>query len=299
VDPEPPTRIVVLVRPGGSRQRVRRSPDTAAVPDRDAGAAMLGCREMRAVVAPAGVRLALIAAAAAGACQRDRTAPPPAAGSARPAPAAAASRGPAEPPAAVPAHVRLPRSPDAPIAATRRPLERDQLDRLVAVEFADFERRAPDAYKGLVEVRHTTRSRPRLGVAVIAGPCSEAAACPAIEPAAWTARRDELLRQLPEALRAHPDTRLDIAPLRVAGAAAIGVFELGYASQVDDHDQPAIDYIDAFVIHYNDGVNQLRVTASYADDAGGIDQLLALAPREDLERLATAFASYYLHAWNG
>jgi hypothetical protein len=49
---------------------------------------------------------------------------------------------------------------------------------------------------------------------------------------------------------------------------------------------------------YNDGINQIRVMAQYADDAvAGIDQLLAIAPPDDLERLAVAFASFYLHAW--
>jgi hypothetical protein len=57
-------------------------------------------------------------------------------------------------------------------------------------------------------------------------------------------------------------------------------------------------YSDAYTIYYNDGINQIRVVASYADDAvPGIDQLLALAPQEDLEKLAVAFASYYVHEW--
>jgi hypothetical protein len=39
--------------------------------------------------------------------------------------------------------------------------------------------------------------------------------------------------------------------------------------------------------------------AHYLDDAvGGIDQLRAIAPPEDLEKLAIAFASFYVHAWN-
>jgi len=30
---------------------------------------------------------------------------------------------------------------------------------------------------------------------------------------------------------------------------------------------------------------------------GGIDKLLAVAPPEDLEKLAVAFMSFYLHEW--
>ena len=48
----------------------------------------------------------------------------------------------------------------------------------------------------------------------------------------------------------------------------------------------------------DNGAHQIRVMAQYADDAvAGIDQLLAIAPPDDLERLAVAFASFYLHAW--
>jgi hypothetical protein len=38
--------------------------------------------------------------------------------------------------------------------------------------------------------------------------------------------------------------------------------------------------------------------AHYVDDApGSIPKLVAIAPPDDLEKLAVAFASFYLHAW--
>jgi hypothetical protein len=50
------------------------------------------------------------------------------------------------------------------------------------------------------------------------------------------------------------------------------------------------------VLEHNDGVNQIRVMAHYMDDAaGGIPQLLAIAPPDDLAQLAVA--SFDLHAW--
>jgi hypothetical protein len=46
-------------------------------------------------------------------------------------------------------------------------------------------------------------------------------------------------------------------------------------------------------------VNQIRVNAAYLDDAvGGIDHLLAVAPPEDLEKLAVAFLEFYVHEWH-
>jgi hypothetical protein len=235
-------------------------------------------------------------------CQSRRTDPPPAPaatpGAAATSPAGSAADAAAQ---AVPAHVRLPRSPDVPARPTTRPLTRAELDRLSAVEFPDFEREdrgaAPDPVE-LVEVRHTTKTRPRLAVTVAIGPCTRARACPAMALAGWTARRDELARQLPAALIGRPETRFEIGARTIAGAPAIYTYQLGYAAGTDDKDQPSADYSDAYVVYYNDGRNQLRVMAHYVDDAvGGIDQLLAIAPPEDLEKLAVAFASFYVRSW--
>ena len=161
------------------------------------------------------------------------------------------------------------------------------------------ERQERTAARGNVEIRHVTQTRPRLGVTVTIGPCIPRIVCPPMKLARWAPRRDELLGQLPKELRSRPDTRFEIGARTIAGAPAIYTYQLGYAAGTDDKDQPSIDYSDAYILYYNDGVNQMRVMAHYLDDAvGGLDQLLALAPPEDLEKLATAFASFYVHAWN-
>ena len=119
-----------------------------------------------------------------------------------------------------------------------------------------------------------------------------------MELAGWTARRDELAHQLPQALLGRPDTRFEIGARAIAGAPAIYTYQLGYTTGTDEKDQPSADYTDAYVVYYNDGTNQLRVMAHYLDDAvGGIDPLVAIAPPEDLERLAVAFASFYVRTW--
>jgi hypothetical protein len=197
-------------------------------------------------------------------------------------------------------HIQLPRSDKAAVRPTRRPLDAAQLERLAALEFPDFERKDRTAPAGAIEVRHITRERPKLAVTVTIGRCNAQSACAAMDLAAWSARRDELLEPLPAPLRTRPDTRLEIGAAQIAGAPAIGIYELGYATATDDHDQPETDYIDAYVLIHNDGVNHLRVMAHYVDDAppGGLAGLTAMAPQDDLAKLAMAFASYYLHAWN-
>jgi hypothetical protein len=184
------------------------------------------------------------------------------------------------------------------VRRTRRPLAAAVLDRLAALEFADFEREDHGALAGMVSFRHTTRTRPHLAVSVVMGACSARRVCQPMDLARWTARRDELRAQLPKELRAHPDTRFEIGARDIAGAAAIYTYQLGYAGGTDQKDQPSADYTDSYVLYYNDGVNQIRVMAHYADDSvGGIPQMLAIAPPDDLEKLAVSFASFYLHAW--
>jgi hypothetical protein len=264
---------------------------------------------MRAVVVLVRRALVLTLALAAG-CQSGKSAPPPPAaapaGTAAPIPVApaapdspAAGAGPGTGASPVePAHIKLPRSPDTPVRPTRRPLDAAALSRLAATEFPGFEREEQGAVAGMVRFRHTTRSRPHLAVSVVIGPCSARPACLAMDLASWTARQGELRDQLPKELRSRPDTRFEIGARAIAGAPAIYTYQLGYAGGVDEKDQPAADYTDAYVLYYNDGINQIRVMAHYVDDAlGSLAQLLAIAPPDDLEQLAAAFASFYLHAW--
>jgi hypothetical protein len=193
----------------------------------------------------------------------------------------------------------LPRSPATPLRRTARRLPRPKLDWLAAVTFPDFNRQERRAAQGSIEVRHVTQSRPHLGVTVTIGPCLTRAACPPMTLARWSARHDELLGQLPRELRNRPDTRFEIGAHALNGAPAIFTYQLGYSSGKDETDQPSLDYSDAYTLYYNDGINQIRVMAHYVDDpVGGIDRLLAVAPPEDLEKLAVAFASFYVHAWN-
>jgi hypothetical protein len=204
---------------------------------------------------------------------------------------------PAPPPviadASLATHVRLPRFSDAAIRRTTQPLSAAQLARLAAIEHADFERQDRGSLATSVEVRHTTRTRPLLAVTVQIAPCEP---CAALDTSAQ--RRAERVAELPAALRDRPDTRVELATRQVAGVTAVATYELGAAFGTDEHGQPAGDYLDAYRLDYHDGVNRIRVTASYVDDAvGSVDRLRAIAPPADLEKLAVAFLGFYLHQW--
>jgi putative Mn2+ efflux pump MntP len=188
--------------------------------------------------------------------------------------------------AIAPAHVTLPRSPGTPPHRTTRPLGRGELARLSAIEHRDFEREDRGTTETSTEFRHTTRTRPTLGVTVRLAPCAprapgppaepDAQACPAMDLDRWRPRRDELARSLPDALRARPDTRFEIGARPLADATAIYTYQLGASFGPGDNGQPA---------------------GAYSDAVGGVDRLLAIAPPEDLAQLATAFLSFYVHEW--
>jgi len=240
-----------------------------------------------------------VAALLAGGCKadpRDSQALPPAA--AQPGDSVGSAAG-----SAVATHVKLPRSPATPPRATTRPLDRAELDRLAAFEFADFEHEVISADAQRLRVRHLTASRPKLAVAVAIERCaSEPQAnppCLAMELADWQPRTSELRAQsLPPVLRDRPDTQFELGVRRVAGSPAIYTYQAGWSFGPDNHGQPGGTYSDSYTLYYNDRINQIRVRADYADDAmGSARDMLALAPKEDLEKLAVAFLDFYVHEW--
>jgi hypothetical protein len=241
----------------------------------------------------------------------------PSTATAPPAATGTAADPPASPAPAEPARITLPKSPGTRVRRTAKPLTRKQLERLSVIEHADFERQERGLTEDAAEFRHTTMARPKLGVTikietctVVARPAkgrrpakrikpaaSDPRACTPMKLARWQAREDELKQHLSKDLVDRPDTRFEIGTRKIAGVPTIFTYQLGHFFGKDDRDQPVGAYSDAYILYYNDGVNRIQVIASYLDDAVSRDQLLALAPREDLEKLAVAFASYYLHAW--
>lgn len=197
-----------------------------------------------------------------------------------------------------PAHVALPRSPETPPHKTHRPLARRELDRLTKLEFADFQRQDHGPAIRAAYVEYMTKTRPILGVTVRIEPCGRGLqACrPMILPR-WTMARAQLKQSINPVLAARADTRFDIAARPLTGATAISTYALGAYFGKDDKGLTGV-YTDIYTLYYNDGVNQIRVSAAYLDDpVGGIDQLLRLAPPDDLDKLAAAFLNYFIHEW--
>ena len=260
------------------------------------------------------------------ACQRGQTsAPSPISNAAASVPAAVAP--PAEPvvtraSAPEPVRITLPKAPNTPVRRTRRPFTSKQLAELSALDFQDFDRQERATTDLAVEVQHTTRTRPKLGVTVRIDTCpmilavgaarspraraveraapvpADPRACVPMRLALWEPRRDELKQFLSADLAARSDTRFYVGADRIAGTTAIYTYQLGHLFALDDRNQTVAQSSNAYVLYYNDGVNRIRVMASYLDEPVATrEQLIALAPPRELEKMAAAFMSFYLHQW--
>jgi len=268
-------------------------------------------------------------------CQRGQTgAPSPVANTASAAAPVAPSATPPTPPTPSPeaavarpaparerTHVTLPKPATGVLRRTRRPFTSKQLAWLSSFEFKDFVREDGGSTEEAVEVRHTTKTRPTLGVTVRIDRCPGAAPgvsrsrrarridrekpvttdqrpCLPMQVPQWLARRDELKQFMNSDLAVRSDTQFDIGARKVDGATAISTYQLGHLFARDDRNQTVALSSTAYALYYNDGVNRIRVMASYLDDAVPTrNKLIELAPPRELEKMAVAFTSFYLHQW--
>ena len=112
----------------------------------------------------------------------------------------------------------------------------------------------------------------------------------------WKAKGDAMKVLLAEDLRSLPDTIFEIGKTDLNGQPVIFTYQFGILSGKDENG-PTGSFSNAYALYYNDNVNQIRVVAEYKDDWQTREDLMRIAPREDLEKLARAFLDAYTHAW--
>jgi hypothetical protein len=189
----------------------------------------------------------------------------------------------------------LPRSSRSAPLRTTRPLDRARYEKLTGLEYPGWEKDVRYLDDRALEVRYRTKARPILGVTISASPCFD---CLPPELPRWKAKEDALKNLLLPELRERKDTVFEVGEVKLAGAPLIFTYQLAHAwGPSEDRNQQG-PYSHAYTVYHNDGINQIRVTAQYADDAVATRQeLVSLAPREDLARIALAFLDAYTHAW--
>lgn len=192
--------------------------------------------------------------------------------------------------------VTLPKADGTPPKKTAKPLTKDILEKLSKLEYDSFTRDVKLLSDKVLEVQYLTKDRPKIAAIVNVGPCFD---CMPMDVAKWQAKKDGLKIFLVQELREHKDTVFEVGGTDLHGAKMIYVYQLGWAFGKDpDTDQMMGAYSHAYIAIYNDGVNQIRVIAQYADDPVKTrDDMVALAPKEDLEKFAKSFLDAYTHAW--
>lgn len=189
----------------------------------------------------------------------------------------------------------LPRSSRAAPIRTTRPLEQVQYEKMSSLDYPGWAKDIRYLGEEALEVRYRTEARPNLSVTIAASPCFD---CIPLELPRWKAKEAALRNLLPPELRERKDTVFEVGEVALAGAPVIYTYQLAHGFLPDGDRQRQGPYSNAYVAYYNDGINQIRVIAQYADDPVATrDELASLAPKADLQQIALAFLDAYTHAW--
>ena len=198
-----------------------------------------------------------------------------------------------------PKQVGLPKGTGKPPVKTTKRLTKAQWEGAAKLTYADWDHDVRYLADNHVEVRYRTKARPKIGVTVTASHCLD---CLPMKLASWQAKTDAMKQlAIPSPnLRNRKDTVFEVGETTLNGQPMIFSYQLGanVAPDPDNENQPSGEYTDAYVLHFNDGMNQISVAAAYADDTlADIKALTELAPKEDLEREAKAFVDTFTQAW--
>ena len=190
-------------------------------------------------------------------------------------------------------NLTLPKGDGTPPRQSAKPLDKADFDKLSKHEFPGFKAIVRKKDNEL-DVRHATDARPILATTVNIAPCFD---CLPMELDKWKAKEAGLKMLLTEELRDRADTTWELGTTELHGQPLIFTYQFGYASGKDDQGNPEGAFSNAYALYFSDGKNQIRVVAEYKDDPVNREDLKAIAPREDLEKLAKGFMDFYTHAW--
>ena len=188
--------------------------------------------------------------------------------------------------------ITLPKSDGTPPKKTKDKLVDADFDRLGKLDVPSFTKTVRNQKDGL-DIRFQT-TRPRLGTTVTITPCF---GCAPMELAKWKEREADLKQLLSPELRGRPDTTWELGSVDLHGQLVVYTYQVGTLFGKDEQGNPKSSYSDAYALYYNDGVNQIRVVSEYQDSPVPRDQMLTIAPKEDLAKVALSFLDYFTHQW--
>ena len=191
------------------------------------------------------------------------------------------------------APIALPKGDGTPPKKTAAKLTNPDFKRLSEFDHPPFLKRIRNTHDGM-DVRFTT-PRPKIGTTVTITPCFT---CPPMVLEKWKEREDTDLKFLiGEDLRGRPDTTWEMGTVDLHGQTLVYTYQVGHFFGKDDDGNPHASYSDAYALYFNDGINQIRVVSEYQDAPVSRQEMLTIAPKEDLARVALAFLDFYTHNW--
>lgn len=201
----------------------------------------------------------------------------------------------------------LPKGPGTAPLRTTRKLGRADFEKLAQLSYPGFTKEPHGLNDVVFEMRQITNDRPKLWAVVTIEPCGAGSAagsgsgssnCWPMDAGLWADRKEELKKQLlAEPLQGSgSDVEFSIDKVIFHDTTLIGTYQLG--QRAGSGAGGGLTFTDAYSLNFNDGINKIRVVASYKDDPVASKEMLAkLASRNDLALLALAFLDVYTHAW--
>jgi hypothetical protein len=198
----------------------------------------------------------------------------------------------------------LPHGTGKPPVKTTEPLPLKKLLELQQRTWNGFEAQphAINPDKGM-EVQHITKDKPKITATITVAPCSDEAVlgpCKPMQLALWQADEAHLKMMIPDELRT--DAKFEVGTVKFHTADLIYTFQLGQTngtfSKGSNAGMAYVAFTYAYILYFNDGVNQIRVVAEYKDaPMANIGEMQKVVPREDLENTAKGFFDAFTALW--
>lgn len=188
----------------------------------------------------------------------------------------------------------LPHADGTPPKKTTAPLGKADFERLAKLTYPGFVADVRTVGDKIFEVRQKTNDHPRLWATVTIQPCFD---CLPMELDKWKPKEQELKAISLENMKDIPGVDWELNAASFEGQPIIYTYQLGTGTGSATEGGGGYAFTDTYTAYYNDGVNQIRVIASYKDDPASKEDIAKLAPRDDLEALAMSFLDVYTHAW--
>jgi hypothetical protein len=193
---------------------------------------------------------------------------------------------------APPKDIVLPQGPGTPPIKTTKPVDYDTLAKVAQMRFPGFNAEERTVNQKAMWVVQQTPDHPVLRAGIHINHCTDTH-CQPMDLANWKARAEELKQYLSDGLKKANDTIFEVGETDVHGEKMIYTYQLGWLAG-GSHSE----WSHAYILYWNDGINDIHVIAEFKDDMPVSRDILANSiKREDLEHAAKAFMDVYTQAW--